>query len=79
MRLIDADALPHSWQPDCNGSAWFVSGADIERAPTVCCENCTHKGPVVMHEPAGSVCSCNLNARWNALTFGCSRYESMES
>jgi len=40
MRLIDADALPHSWQPDCNGSKWFVSGDDIEHAPTVCCEEC---------------------------------------
>ncbi len=42
MRLIDADALPHSWQPDCNGSAWFVSGDDIEHAPTVCCAKCVH-------------------------------------
>ena len=40
MHLIDADALPHSWQPDCNGSRWFVSGDDIEHAPTVCCARC---------------------------------------
>ncbi len=34
MRLIDADALPHSWQPDCNGSKWFVSGDDSAEPET---------------------------------------------
>lgn len=41
MRLIDADALPHSWQPDCNGNRWFVAGRDIDAAPTISCEACT--------------------------------------
>jgi len=43
MRLIDADALPHSWQPGCNGSKWFVSdfrdyGADGLLLPV--CPDC---------------------------------------
>ena len=44
MKLIDADALPHSWQPDCNGNRWFVSGRAIDAAPAVCCEECARYG-----------------------------------
>jgi len=39
---VDVDALPHCWQPDCNGNKWFVDGRDIEAAQTVCCEECKH-------------------------------------
>jgi len=74
MRLIDADALPHSWQPDCNGSRWFVSGDDIEHAPTVCCAKCVNYAPY--HEAWGE-CACgHMEAEHMPRpTFGCVDYE----
>ena len=44
MRLIDADALPMSWQPDCNGNDTFVTRRDLDAALPVCCAECVKYG-----------------------------------
>jgi hypothetical protein len=35
MRLIDADALPQSWQPGCNGNRTFVDSLILDAAPAI--------------------------------------------
>ena len=54
-RLIDADALPMSWQPDCNGNDTFVTRRDLEHAPTVCCAECVHMDDRV-YRPGWGIC-----------------------
>jgi hypothetical protein len=58
MRLIDADALPKCWQPDCNGNRQFVDIADIDAASTVECEACEFFAcPFVKAHTEITVCS----------------------
>lgn len=79
MRLIDADALPHSWQPDCNGSAWFVSGDDIEHAPTVCCAKCAHYLPW-SDKKSGECAQRHMESEhYPTPTFGCVDFERRAS
>lgn len=76
MRLIDADALPHSWQPDCNGNRWFVAGRDIDAAPTVCCATCRqYPDCAVPHAYAGY---WNQGPGFPAREVACVKYERME-
>ena len=60
MRLIDADALPRCWQPDCNGNRRFVDTKDVDAAPTVCCADCSH-ADVATKRHLCSRCYCGSN------------------
>ena len=86
MRLVDADKLPHCWQPGTNGDMWFVDGRHIEEAQTVRCGDCRfaeqtmpvdnglpHAGPPLVH-----CTEAVMSAYYLTPDFGCSYFEPRE-